>query len=71
MQEKDLKTSLMLPRIYPDEDSLWVEDHEEIRSLNADIDPEKYTVKFIDERLVLEEYMLFHLILFEQMDWCS
>ncbi len=50
MQEKDLKTSLMLPRIYPDEDSLWVEDHEEIRSLNADIDPEKYTVKFIDEK---------------------
>ena len=47
-QKKDLNTSLMLPRIYPYEDSLWIEDHDEVKSLNADLDQNEYPVKLVD-----------------------
>ena len=49
-QKKDLNTSLMLPRIYPYEDSLWIEDHDEVKSLNADLDQNVYPVKLVDEK---------------------
>ena len=49
-QKNNLNTSLMLPRIYPDKDTLWIEDHYEVKNLNADIDPDKYPVKLIDEK---------------------
>ena len=49
-QKKDLNTSLMLPRIYPYEDSLWIEDHDEVKSLNADLDQNEYPVKLVDEK---------------------
>ncbi len=49
-QKNDLNKSLFLPRIYPFEDTLWIEDHKEVKDLNAEIDPNLYPIKMIDQK---------------------
>lgn len=48
-QGHSLQKAVFLPRVYPSEDSLWVEDHETVKTINADIDPALYPVKYIEE----------------------
>jgi gamma-glutamyltranspeptidase/glutathione hydrolase len=47
-QKHTLEKSVFLPRVYPFQDSLWLENHEGIRDLNAEIDPKLKPVKLID-----------------------
>ena len=49
-QKNDLKKALFLPRVYPFEDTLWIEDHQGIKNLNAEFDPKLYPIKMIDEK---------------------
>tara|TARA_Y100000385_G_scaffold30206_2_gene28436 strand:+ start:3588 stop:5186 length:1599 start_codon:yes stop_codon:yes gene_type:complete len=49
-QKSELKRALFLPRVYPYEDSLWIEDHDGVKQLNADFNMESYPVKMIDEK---------------------
>jgi gamma-glutamyltranspeptidase/glutathione hydrolase len=49
-QKHPLDKALLLPRIYPFQDTLWIEDHEEVRSLNAKINPKDYPIKRIDQK---------------------
>jgi gamma-glutamyltranspeptidase/glutathione hydrolase len=49
-QKNNLKKALYLPRVYPFEDTLWIEDHDGIRELNAEFDPDVYPIKMIDEK---------------------
>lgn len=49
-QKNPLDRALFLPRVYPFQDSLWIEDHEEVKTLNAAIDPLLYPVKMIDQK---------------------
>ena len=46
----DVKKALFLPRLYPFEDTLWIENHSEIKELNAKLDPKSYAIKMIDEK---------------------
>ena len=48
-QGHPLEKAVFLPRVYPAEDSLWVEDHETVKTKNADINPALYPVKYIEE----------------------
>lgn len=48
-QGHDLKKAIMLPRVYPYQDSLWIENHEGLTDINAQFDPENAPVKYIDE----------------------
>jgi len=48
-QKNTLEKSLMLPRVYPFEDSLWIEDHSGVKELNAKLDSVKNPHKMIDE----------------------
>ncbi len=48
-QKHTLEKSLMLPRVYPFRDSLWIENHKGLEDLNASFDPEQYPVKYIDD----------------------
>ena len=50
LQKNDLKKALFLPRLYPFEDTLWIENHSEIKELNAELDPKSYAIKMIDEK---------------------
>ncbi len=49
-QKRSLAEALMMPRVYPFRDSLWIEDHEGIKELNAVLDPTVYPLKWIDEK---------------------
>jgi len=49
-QKNSLDRALFLPRVYPFQDSLWIEDHEEVKTLNADIAPLLYPIKMIDQK---------------------
>ena len=48
-QKNTLKKSLMLPRVYPFEDSLWIEDHSGVKELNAELDITINPYKMIDK----------------------
>tara|TARA_B100000767_G_scaffold275797_1_gene315862 strand:+ start:21934 stop:23511 length:1578 start_codon:yes stop_codon:yes gene_type:complete len=48
-QSISLEKALMLPRVYPVGDTLWVENHPKISEINADLDPVQYPHKMIDE----------------------
>jgi gamma-glutamyltranspeptidase/glutathione hydrolase len=48
-QKHPLEKALLLPRVYPYEDSLWIENHPEVAPLNATFDPSQTPVKYIDE----------------------
>ena len=47
-QKNTLEKSLMLPRVYPFEDSLWVEDHTGVKELNAELNIITNPHKLID-----------------------
>ena len=47
-QKNTLEKSLMLPRIYPFEDSLWIEDHDGVKELNAELNIVNNPHKMID-----------------------
>ena len=49
-QKNELKQALFLPRVYPFEDSLWVEDHDGVKQLNAYFNMDNYRVKMVDEK---------------------
>ena len=49
-QKNSLDRALFLPRVYPFQDSLWIEDNEEVKTLNADIAPLLYPIKMIDQK---------------------
>ena len=49
-QKHNLKKSLLLPRVYPFEDTLLIEDHMEVKELNASLDPKIYPIKMIDQK---------------------
>ena len=49
-QKNELKRALFLPRVYPFEDSLWVEDHDGVKQLNANFNMDNYRVKMVDEK---------------------
>lgn len=49
-QKHKLNRALFLPRVYPFEDSLWIEDHEGVKELNADFDMDNYPFKMIDQK---------------------
>ena len=48
-QKNTLEKSLMLPRVYPFQDSLWIEDHMGLKDLNAVLDQNKTPHKMIDK----------------------
>jgi gamma-glutamyltranspeptidase/glutathione hydrolase len=48
-QNNTLEKSLMLPRVYPFEDSLWIEDHSGVKELNAELNIITNPYKMIDE----------------------
>lgn len=48
-QQHSLEDALRLPRVYPYQDSLWIENHSGIETLNAQFDPLGFPVKYIDE----------------------
>ena len=50
VQKHNLNQALLLPRIYPFQDSLWIEDHQGVKDLNADLSPTSYPVKMIDQK---------------------
>ena len=50
VQKHNLNKALLLPRVYPFQDSLWIEDHQGVKDLNADLRPTSYPVKMIDQR---------------------
>ena len=47
-QKNTLEKSLMLPRVYPFEDSLWIEDHDGVKELNAELNIVKNPYKMVD-----------------------
>ena len=49
-QKISLNRSLFLPRIYPYQDTLWIEDHQEVKMLNAEINQHFYPIKMIDQK---------------------
>ena len=49
VQGHDLEKALLLPRVYPYQDSLWIENHKGLEGINAQFDVEKTAVKYIDE----------------------
>lgn len=49
-QKHDLNKAIFLPRVYPFEDSLWIENHEGVKQLNADFIKEDYPIKMIDQK---------------------
>lgn len=49
-QRKELNEALMLPRVYPVNDTIWIEDHEGIQHLNADLNPDMEPVKLINRK---------------------
>jgi len=44
-----LDKAVFLPRVYPFQDSLWIEDHATVKAVNADLNPAEYPVKYIEE----------------------
>ena len=49
-QRHNLNQALFLARVYPFEDSLWIEDHDGIKQLNANFDLDNNPVKMIDQK---------------------
>lgn len=50
IQKHNLNQALLLPRVYPFQDTLWIEDHQGIKDLNADLSPTSYPLKMIDQK---------------------
>ena len=48
-QNHSLETSLKLPRVYPYNDSLWVENHIGVDKLNASFVDKNFPLKYVDE----------------------
>ena len=48
-QNHSLETALKLPRVYPYDDSLWVENHIGVEKLNASFVDKNLSIKYIDE----------------------
>ena len=48
-QNHSLETSLKLPRVYPYNDSLWVENHIGVEKLNASFVDINFPLKYVDE----------------------
>ena len=48
-QKHSLDNAVFLPRVYPFQDSLWVEDHATVKTVNAALNPTEYPVKYIEE----------------------
>ena len=48
-QGHDLEKALMLPRVYPFQDSIWIENHKGLEGIRAQFDPQRQPVKYIDE----------------------
>ena len=48
-QNHSLETSLKLPRVYPYNDSLWVENHIGVEKLNASFVDVNFPLKYVDE----------------------
>lgn len=48
-QKHSLEHALELPRVYPYQDSLWIENHPGVDTLNAQFDPAQFPIKYIDE----------------------
>ena len=48
-QNHELKKALSLPRIYPYQDTLWVENHSGLAGINANFIRPDYPIKYIDE----------------------
>ena len=48
-QNNSLETSLKLPRVYPYNDSLWVENHVGLEKLNASFVDKNLPIKYVDE----------------------
>lgn len=49
-QKLPLEKALFMPRVYPYKDSIWIENHPEVASVNADFDTATRPVKYINER---------------------
>ena len=48
-QQLPLEKALFMPRVYPNKDSLWIENHSEVTSINAAFDAATMPVKYINE----------------------
>lgn len=48
-QGQPLEEALALPRVYPYQDSLWIENHLGLEGRNAQFNPAEYPVKYIEE----------------------
>jgi len=49
-QKKSLKDALFYPRIYPENDTLLIEDHLELKNLRLKINSKNLNIKFINEK---------------------
>ena len=49
-QNYDINKALFLPRVFPFQDSLWIEDHEEVQEFNANFDDKVFPFKLIQEK---------------------
>ena len=47
-QKNTLERSLMLPRVYPFEDTLWIEDHDSVKDMNAVLNATIFRTKMIN-----------------------
>ena len=65
-QKHDLSRALLLPRVYPFEDSLWIENHDGIKQLNANLDEYSYPVKMIDQKA---RFGRVHAIAFDSLNY--
>ena len=50
LQKNTLEKAIKLPRVYPFQDTLWIEDHQEVKELNAKLNPEHYPIKMIKDK---------------------
>jgi len=49
-QNKSLKDALFYPRVYPENDTLLIEDHLELKNLRLKINSKNFNIKFINEK---------------------
>ena len=49
-QKKSLKDALFYPRVYPENDTLLIEDHLELKNLRLKINSKNLNIKFINEK---------------------
>ena len=65
-QKQSLENALKSPRVYPYNDSLWVENHTGIEKLNASFVDKKIPIKYIDE---IARFGRVHAIALEDQKW--